>query len=56
MGIVSLVGKDSAGAVITGPGAPNWTWNGSPISLLGDGVTGHGQPPHNAPTIVTASA
>ncbi|MNZ49003.1 hypothetical protein D3C78_667600 [compost metagenome] len=55
MGIVSLVGADSAGAVITGPGAPNWTWNGKPISLLGDGVAGHGQPPHNAPTIVAAS-
>lgn len=55
MGIVSLVGKDSAGAVIVGPGASSWTWNGSPISLLGDMVTGHGEPPHNAPAIVTAS-
>jgi uncharacterized Zn-binding protein involved in type VI secretion len=55
MGIVSLVGQDSAGGVITGPGAPAWTWNGKPISLLGDGVAGHGVGAHAGPAIVTAS-
>lgn len=55
MGTVSLVEADSAGAVITGPGAPNWTWNGKPISLLGDKVAGHGKSPHSAPVIATAS-
>jgi len=55
MGIVSLVGADSAGAVITGPGKPNWTWNGKPISVLGDAVAGHGDAPHSAPKIATAS-
>lgn len=55
MGIVSLVNVDTAGAAITGPGAPTWTWNGSKISLLGDSVSGHGDPPHNAPIIATAS-
>jgi len=55
MGIVSLVGADSAGATIVGPGASNWTWNGKPLSLLGDAVAGHGKSPHAAPTIATAS-
>lgn len=55
MGIVSLVGADSAGAVIVGPGAQTWTWNGKKISLLGDLVSGHGLPPHAAPVIATAS-
>lgn len=55
MGIVSLVGTDSAGGVIAGPGAPTWTWNGKKISLLGDLVTGHGLPPHTAPVIISAS-
>lgn len=55
MGTVSLVGVDSAGGTILGPGAPNWTWNGSPLSLLGDRVAGHGLPPHTAPRIATAS-
>lgn len=55
MGRISLVGVDQAGAVITGPGATKWSWDDNPISLLGDGVAGHGEPPHNGPTIATAS-
>jgi len=55
MGIVSLVGVDSAGAVITGPGASNWTWNGSPISLVGDAVAGHGKDAHAGPVIASGS-
>lgn len=55
MGIVSLVGVDSAGGVIIGPGASSWTWNGSKISLLGDAVAGHGESPHSGPVIATAS-
>ncbi|MCY1272371.1 hypothetical protein D9M68_17560 [compost metagenome] len=55
MGIVSLVSKDSAGGIIAGPGAINWTWDGKTISLLGDAVVGHGLPPHSSPAIITAS-
>ena len=52
---VSLVGQDSAGGTIVGPGASNWTWNGKPISLQGDAVAGHGLPPHAAPVIANGS-
>lgn len=55
MGTLSLVGADSAGGAITGPGAPTWTWDGKKISLLGDMISPHGLPPHNAPVIVTGS-
>lgn len=55
MALISLVNKDSAGAVIVGPGATNWTWNGSPISLVGDAVMPHGQPPHSGPSIANGS-
>lgn len=55
MPLISLVGVDQAGGVITGPGKPNWTWNGSPISVLGDAVAGHGPGPHGGPTMVEGS-
>lgn len=55
MGTLSLVGVDTAGAPITGPGADTWTWDGKKISLLGDLVAPHGLPPHTAPSIVTGS-
>ncbi|MNI16892.1 PAAR motif protein [compost metagenome] len=55
MGKVSLVGVDSAGGKIVGPGAPNWTWDGQPISLLGDKVEPHAPGPHMAAVIETAS-
>lgn len=53
---ISVLGQNSAGAPIVGPGATTWTVNGSPISLLGDAVTGHGQPPHSAPSMVQGSS
>ncbi len=53
---VSLVGVDSAGGVIAGPGKANWTWNGKPISVVGDSIIGHGLPPHTAPVITQGSA
>lgn len=48
---VSLVGVDSAGDKIIGPGKPNWTWNGKPMSVVGDAVTPHAPGPHMAATI-----
>lgn len=53
---VSLVGVDTAGALIAGPGKANWTWNGKPISVVGDSIIGHGLPPHTAPTITQGSS
>lgn len=55
MAIVSLVGQDTAGGMIVGPGNPNWTWNGKPISLVGDAILPHGSGPHAGPKIVEGS-
>ncbi|MNP88966.1 hypothetical protein D3C85_13600 [compost metagenome] len=55
MGKLSLVGVDSAGGVIVGPGSSTWTWNGKKISLVGDAVAGHGNGSHAGPTIATGS-
>lgn len=52
---VALVGVDSAGGVITGPGAVQLTVNGVLASLLGDRVAGHGNGSHSAPTMVQGS-
>lgn len=52
---VSLVGIDSAGGVIQGPGKPNWTWNGAPMSVVGDDVTGHGSGSHASAKMVQGS-
>jgi Uncharacterized conserved protein len=52
---VSLVGVDTAGGVITGPGKPNWTWNGRAMSVVGDGVAGHGAGAHAGPAIANGS-
>jgi uncharacterized Zn-binding protein involved in type VI secretion len=56
MADVSLVGKHAAGGTILGPGAVTWTWDGLPISLVGDAVRPHGEPPHHAPKIATGSS
>lgn len=53
---VSLVGVDSAGGVITGPGAPKLTVTGIKASLLGDGVAGHGNGAHSGPSMVQGSS
>lgn len=55
MSAVSLVGQSVAGGVITGPGAVTWTIMGLSISLVGDGVSGHGTGAHSGPVMVTGS-
>lgn len=55
MSNVSLVGVDSAGGSIVGPGNPDWTWDGKPISLLGDSIQPHGNSPHVSASIVEGS-
>lgn len=52
---VSRVGVDSAGGTILGPGVPSVIVNGSPISVVGDSVAGHGDGPHAGPTMVGKS-
>jgi uncharacterized Zn-binding protein involved in type VI secretion len=51
----SRVGKDVAGGVVLGPGEPTVLVNGFPISLRGDRVAGHGDPPHSSPTMTGGS-
>lgn len=53
---VAKVGFSTAGGVITGPGIPNILVEGQPISVVGDLISYHGDPPHSAPTITTGSA
>lgn len=53
---ISVVGMDSAGGVITGGRQSFATYNGSPISVVGDAVSGHGDGPHRGPTIVQGSS
>lgn len=53
---VSRVGVDSAGGIILGPGVPSVVVNGSPISIIGDAVDGHGDGPHASPTMVGGSS
>lgn len=46
---VTRVGLDTAGSLILGPGNPNVLVNGLPISVVGDAIVGHGDPPHSGP-------
>jgi uncharacterized Zn-binding protein involved in type VI secretion len=55
MAMVSLVGESIAGGVITGPGAVTYRVEGLSISLVGDGVAGHGTGAHAGPIMVTGS-
>lgn len=55
MPAISLVGESIAGGVITGPGAVPWTILGKPISLVGDGVAGHGSGSHASAKMVEGS-
>jgi len=50
---IALVGVDRAGGINLGGGNVTWTWNGSPISVLGDRIAGHGE--HLPTTMITAS-
>lgn len=56
MALVSLVGVDQAGDIIIGPGKANWTWNGQPISVVGDAIKPHGPGPHIGATISVGSS
>jgi uncharacterized Zn-binding protein involved in type VI secretion len=55
MALVSLIGIDQAGDTIVGPGNPNWTWNGVPISIVGDTIKPHKAGPHIAAKIADGS-
>jgi uncharacterized Zn-binding protein involved in type VI secretion len=52
---ITVKGLDSAGGVQLGGGQSSWSVEGQPIVLLGDPVAGHGQAPHNGPTMIEAS-
>ena len=52
---VARVGLDSAGGTINGPGSPTVFANGANVSLPGDGIAGHGIPPHDAPVTANPS-
>lgn len=54
---VARVGVDLVGGtgVITGPGVPTVVVNDLPISVVGDRVAPHGEPPHTTPTIILGS-
>lgn len=52
-----LVGiSEVNGGIVTGPGAPTVIINGSTCATIGDDVSAHGLPPHDAATIVTGSS
>jgi uncharacterized Zn-binding protein involved in type VI secretion len=51
----SRVGVDAAGGTINGPGVPSVKVNGAAISVVGDAVAGHGDPPHASPTMSSGS-
>lgn len=53
---VSVVGKDSAGGALTGPGATGWSLNGNTISLNGDGIAPHGRSPHDSASVTSGSS
>ncbi len=51
----SRVGKDIAGGIVLGPGELTVLVNGFPISLRGDKVKNHGDPPHDNPIMTGGS-
>jgi len=53
---ISRVNVDTAGGTITGPGASSVFVNGSKVSLQGDSVAPHGDPPHRSATMVESSS
>jgi uncharacterized Zn-binding protein involved in type VI secretion len=52
---IARTGQDKAGAVIIGVLAPTVFANGTPVSVVGDPVQGHGKPPHAAPVMAAGS-
>ena len=53
---ITRVGLDIAGSLIIGPGNPRVLVEGLPISLVGDGVVGHGDGSHSAPIMTSIQA
>ncbi len=54
---ISTVMRNSAGGLISGPGATGWSVDGFTISLRGDSVIAHGEPPHApSPSMVEGSS
>jgi len=52
---VSRVGLDYAGGMIQSGSNSTVRVNGAPIAVLGSPVQGHGDSPHNRPTMKTSS-
>lgn len=52
---VARVGIDLVGGtgLITGPGASTIRVNDAFLSLVGDRISAHGEPPHSTPSIIT---
>jgi uncharacterized Zn-binding protein involved in type VI secretion len=54
---LGLAGKSLVGpGTDLGPGAPTVFAEGVPVSVVGDLVSPHGEPPHTSPTIANGSA
>jgi uncharacterized Zn-binding protein involved in type VI secretion len=54
---LGLAGKSLVGPGIDlGPGAATVFAEGAPVSVVGDSVSPHGEPPHVAATIISGSA
>lgn len=50
---IARITTDAAQGVITGPGAPTVKANNKNVSVENDKVAGHGDSPHNAPTLTS---
>jgi uncharacterized Zn-binding protein involved in type VI secretion len=54
---LGLVGRSLVGpGTDLGPGAATVIAEGAPVSVVGDLVSPHGEPPHTSPTIISGSA
>ena len=56
MPAITRVGSNQAGGVITGPGSSTVKAEGARVSLKGDNIAAHGDPPHTAPVMVGSSS
>ncbi len=52
---IARVGQDLAGGFILGPGSPRVIVDGSPASVIGDAVAGHGPTPHSGAVMIVGS-
>lgn len=53
---ITVKGKDSAGGAQLAGGQGSWRVEGQLIVLKGDPVAGHGDSPHNRPTMAEGSS